>query len=201
MYLRTYEWKNPGRTVRLRELGGCWAVISPFHSAFIVFEKMLTWNPRAPSPLLTKQSRDAPALLAVQQRVVGGHVPLQLAFVRQQVLPGLQLLLGLRAHLPELRLQPADHRAQVLQLDVVPVFGVVQRVLQASFLQERERGPSSRPTGGPWEEGGGQSRGRGWLRPGLSLSPRAITLTDWGGSVGEVLNPPGEARDLFSLIH
>ena len=129
-------------------------------------------------PPPNKASRDAPALLAVQQCVVGRHVPLQLAFVRQQVLPGLQLLLRLRAHLPELRLQPADHRSQVLQLDVMPVLGIVQGVLQASLLQERERGPSLRPRDRPWEEGGGQSSGRGWPRPGLSVSPMTITLTD-----------------------
>lgn len=87
--------------------------------------------------------------------MVGRHIPLQLALVSQQMLARLLLLLRLRAHLPELRLQPADHRAQVLQLDVVPVLGVVQGVLQASFLQKREHGPNTRPTGGALEEGGG----------------------------------------------
>lgn len=72
------------------------------------------------------------------------------------MLPPSQLLLSLSLHLPELRLQPADHRAQVLQLRVMPVLGVLQGILQASVLQKRERGPNPRPTGRALEEGGVQ---------------------------------------------
>lgn len=112
-------------------------------------------------PLLT-QKRGLPALLPVQQGVVGRHVLLQLALAGQQMRALLLLLLRLRADLAELRLQPADHSAQVLELHVMPVLGIVQGVLQASFLQKSEPGPNPRTTGRALEERGVQSSGRGW---------------------------------------
>lgn len=114
----------------------------------IVFEKKF-FKPMSCVPLMLSKKRDSPARLPVQQGVVGGHVPLQLAPASQQVLPSPQLLLGVGARLPELRLQPADHRAQALQLQVVPVPGVLQGVLQASFLQESEHGQTQGRRGGP----------------------------------------------------
>ena len=74
------------------------------------------------------------SLLPVQDAVVGADLLLQAGLVAHQRIVVAALLVDVAAHLAQLRLQLTDHRAQVLQLDVVPVLGVAQRVLQSSFL-------------------------------------------------------------------
>ena len=66
--------------------------------------------------------------------MVGADLLLQAGLVAHQRIVVAALLVDVAAHLAQLRLQLTDHRAQVLQLDVVPVLGVAQRVLQSSFL-------------------------------------------------------------------
>lgn len=74
------------------------------------------------------------SLLPVQDAVVGADLLLQARLVAHQRVVVAALLVDVAAHLAQLRLQLAHHGAQVLQLDVMPVPGVAQRVLQSSFL-------------------------------------------------------------------
>lgn len=79
------------------------------------------------------------ALLSVQDAVVHADLLLQTLLVAHQRVVVAALLFDLATYVSQLRLQLGHHRAQVLQLHVVPVLGIPEGVLQTSFLQDDNR--------------------------------------------------------------
>ena len=78
------------------------------------------------------------ALLPVQNSVVCSDLQLQPLLIVEESLIVAPLLLDLPTYIRKLGLQLPNDRTQILQLNVMPVLGIIQGVLQAPFLHERE---------------------------------------------------------------
>ena len=73
-------------------------------------------------------------LFPIQDSMIGPNFKFKFHLVAKQRLIVTALLLNVGPHVTELGLQLPDDRAQVLQLNVMPVLGIIQGILQASFL-------------------------------------------------------------------
>lgn len=74
-------------------------------------------------------------LLPIQNSMICPDLHLEFHLVAKQRLVVTALLLNIGFNVGELGLQLPNYRAQVLQLNVVPVLGVIQGVFQTTFLR------------------------------------------------------------------